>query len=89
MGSLSVKISSQMLLKFAARMISSWVWMFAGVSSGCVLIIKGDSVELCLCKITGVWDAMVLASVETTSLWSLLVRSKYIWLERKNLDNVS
>ena len=41
-GSLSVKISSQMLLKFAARMMSSWMWLFAGGSSGGVFTIKGE-----------------------------------------------
>ena len=54
-----------------------------------MFIIKGDSVELCLCRMTGVCDAMLLASVVTTSLWNLLLRAKYIWFERKNLDIVS
>ena len=80
-GSLSVKISSQMLLKFAARMMSSWVWLFAGGSSGGVFIIKGERVVLCLCKITEVCAAMLVESVVTATLWNLLLNAKYILFE--------
>ena len=47
-----------------------------------MFIIKGDRVVLCLCKITGVCDAMLLESVVTASLWNLLLSAKYMWFER-------
>ena len=53
-GSVSVKSSIQMLLKFAARMTSLWMLLFAGVPSEVGFVRKGESVSLCLSMIIAV-----------------------------------